>query len=266
MLRRVVLMAAFVAHLLGGVLSGQQPSYYADSIVPQMAIGGGWQTSIVLVNLSDKQNPFRVNFWTQAGFERQVSLEGMGVPVTYLQSTLPAGGSVTITTQALPGSNESSGWAEVNSAEVVGGVVIFSFSKPGIEKPEPVVATVPIGSRFASRFVVPFDNRCIETDGKGPASRFGTAVALVNPSFLVAANVEATFRTGSGMTIVTKNMRLGAGEQLAFVLPETYAELECRSGVAEFLTSNLELSGFALRFTPGLVDFASFPAMVPIGR
>lgn len=267
-----------------------QPVSYANAIIPQIPAGCGWMATILMVNLTNHAVGFTVNFWPQAGLAgpnatpvpRLIPIIGLGT-VSSIADTIPPGGSYTIKSDeaARDSTDSCNGWAEVDSDEVIGGYVLLNQqimvqtqeSLGGIQVQQTTEfqfeTTVPFASRFAPHFIVPFD-----------ATSFTSAVAIVNPSFQVGADVNVSYRDGSGQPICSETRSLKPGEQQAFTLAPpvppaqdvvppvcgspSYTALQGKSGVVEVVTSNLEFSGLALRFGP--FGFVSYPAQVPIGQ
>jgi hypothetical protein len=263
-------------------LLAQTPVYYANAIIPQVPVGCGFQFKLILMSLSGNAVNFQVNFWPQ-----QLLLDGNGNPtarmipivnlgvVGTISGTVPANGSYTISsdpTVTLPSTFDCSGWAEVNSAEAVGGYVAVQQAAmfpttPGASVSYQINATVPLAPRFANRFLVPFDT-----------TAFNPGIAVVNPSFQMAAQVNVTYRDASGNTLCQEPLNLGPGEQQTYLLQPpinpsmdpkpnvcgspSYTQLVGHSGVAEFVTQNLELSGVSFGF--GTYSWAAFPAQSPV--
>src|SRR5262249_47235282 len=147
----------------------------------------------------------------------------------------------------------------VQTEQTIGGIQVHQTTEFHFE------TTVPLSSRFANHFVVPFE-------GSGFDST--SAIALVNPSFQVPADVTVRYRDNSGNLICSELITLTPGQEQTFALfsppnrdiingvtvcgTPNYQDLQGKVGVAEFSTPNLELSGFALRF--GQLGFVSYPA------
>ncbi len=238
--------------------------FFSDAVIPQFVDGdlGGdnWKTTIILVNLSDHNVRFNLQFWRADGGPLSVRLsrgrESLETREGTIDGTIPRDGLWILESA---GNTWTQGWAELNPLGELGGVVIIR-RRPG-SGPDYEV-TVPISSRFDNRFIVPFDNRDPGENEPG----FVTAVALVNPSSSRGTDVAVTFRDENGREILRDEIRLGIREQKVFVLADCYAGLEGRSGVAEFYTGSAELSGMALRANWATGAFVSFHALSTLGR
>lgn len=280
---------SFAFLFASGALFGQAPIYYADAIIPQMPVGCNWNASIILINLSNAPVPFTVNFWPSTPATdsngmpvgRALPIQGSNALRSSITDTVLVNGRYTITTNepgvAMTGCN---GWAEVNSAQALGGYEVLTQRYTvntaedvgGIQVSQTATVsfetTIPFSSRFANAFTIPFDNVA-----------FVQGIAIVNPSFQVSADVEITYRDSQGNMICQESRSLQPGEQQVFALSaaassnpvcamsgetNSYTLLQSRAGVTQFFTSNLELSGFGLGFTN--LGFVSFPAQTPIGQ
>ena len=150
----------------------QQPRPQVDSavgignrIITHIADGGGWKTSIILMNLSlVKTASYTLNFYRNDGSPQQFSIEGVG-GVTRLTGSLAVGGSVVIKTTGTSSSvTEGSGqFDSLATGDSIGGFAVFSNSD-GSE------AAVPFESTLSQNSILSFDN----TNG------LGMGVALTN--------------------------------------------------------------------------------------
>jgi len=211
-----------------------------NSIITHIADGGGWKTSIVLVNLSQsKAAAFKVNLFGDDGNPQQFSFEsiGRGSAVT---GTLAVGGSIVIKT-AGTSSAVTQGWGQLDflgTTDSVGGYAVFSNGN-GNE------AAVPFESTIGESPVLPFDN----TNG------LGMGVALANSDF-TAMTISATFRDGNGSVIGTSQFTMQPNTHTSFVLTDKWSFAAGKQGTVSFDCSDQfgsNASGLAvlgLRFTP----------------
>jgi hypothetical protein len=145
--------------------------------ISHIADGGGWKTTIVLVNLDTQPAQYTVNFWNESGFAIALPLvSGSNV------GTIQPGGSQTIET-AGTGANTLVGWAEVVSGQKIGGTAIF---RDVVHTQE---AAVPLLSAGGSKLFLPFD------------SHFGFGVAMANSSTSADAQITMTMRDEQGNAI-----------------------------------------------------------------
>ncbi len=83
-----------------------------NEIMPHIAVGGVWSTTLTLVNTGDEMITFPLRFWTPTGDPWEVFVEGLGTASEF-SITLPAGGALDL---ALPSQDEiiRTGWAEID--------------------------------------------------------------------------------------------------------------------------------------------------------
>ena len=215
-------------------------------VIAQIADGGGWKTSVTLVNLQDKAVAYKLNFWDSSGQPLVLPFAGIGSRST-LEGTLPVAGSATIETAGTSDTLRE-GWGELAAGQgSIGGMAVFCqriVGRPDFE------AVVPLSSRYESRFVLPFDN----------TAGFTTSMAIVNASYYATAVVTAAFRTEGGQQIMLDQFTLGPQGHIAFSMRERYPQMSGGRGVIEFSTPGLELSALGLRFND-FGAFTSFPTL-----
>jgi hypothetical protein len=215
-------------------------------VISQMVDGGGWKTTITLVNTDSISADFTLRFWNEQGVAQSLPFVHDGLQ-SAMTGTIPGGGSRTIETDGLS-TSLTVAWAEVISSISIGGFAIFRQSVDGRPDQE---AAVPLAS--SSRDIIfPFDN----TSGSV------TSMALVNPDSTTAAGGMASFRGEDGTAISQVPFNLSALSHAAFELPEASTAIANRRGVAEFLPAS-EMSAIGLRFIPGGA-FTSFPVPSPL--
>ncbi len=243
----VALTAVFTLEVnASGVLS-------RTGVLSQIATGGGWKTTINLVNVQSSSTQVRVQFTAQDGSAMElpyVVTQG-GQSVTAVGSAvdrlLPANSSLLIETEAAVSTTQV-GWADVRSAAPVSGYAIFRQKGTDGRESE---GTAPLESRAQAAVLVPFDNLI----------GYSTGVAVVNLAS-AAANVTAVWRDESGAEIGRSVFSLAAGGHEAFSLPDKFPALSGRRGVVEFQSNQpAGLAALGLRFNPSL-NFTSVPVAV----
>ena len=222
-------------------------------VISQLATGGGWKTSINLVNVQAANAQVRVVF---------VSEDGLPLDLPYVvtqggQSTTLVGSSVE---RAMPASSSLLieldaqisatvvGWAEVQASAPVSGYAIFRQRGGDGRDSE---GTSPLETRAQGGVLVPFDN----------LTGYSTGVALVNLA-AAQASVTAIWRDESGVEIGRDTLSVAGSGHTSFSLPDKYPVLSGRRGVVEFLSSQTAgLAALGLRFNPTL-SFTSVPVAV----
>lgn len=222
-------------------------------VLSQLALGGGWKTTIHLVNVQAASAQVRVVFKSEDG----LALELPYVLTQGGQSTTLIGSSVE---RALPANSgllleldspipaTLVGWADVLASAPVSGYAIFRQRGGDGRDSE---GTSPLETRAQSGVLVPFDN----------LTGYSTGVALVN---LAAAQstVTAIWRDDSGAEIGRDTLSLPGSGHTSFSLPDRWPGLSGRRGVVEFLSSQAAgLAALGLRFNPTL-SFTSVPVAV----
>jgi len=219
-----------------GASNTTQTSTPQTQVIPQVADGAGWSTTIVLTNTTTGDLPVTLNF-------NQAVSNGAGVTTPWSPPfqesspssfSVPAGSSIFLRT---PGNATalSQGWAELVADPRVTGYAIFtSRSAEGLAQD----STAPAVSA-SSRILVPFDN----------SSGLITAVALVNSS-ASAETVSVNLRTLDGATSTATAPNLPLHGQITFLMPQQFPDTAGKSGLAEFYVSSGTISIIALRANP----------------
>jgi hypothetical protein len=237
---------SYAARLAACCLLLVLPALAEVQIIPQVADGGGWSTTIVLSNKTTTAQNVTLNFYRSIPETNGTTepwtppfLESVSLP----NITLAAGSSLFLHTPGTAGSI-SQGWGELNAAAGVAGYAIFTSQ--GQDATAPAVAA-------ASRILVPFDN----------TSGLITAVAVANPN-ASAATIQVNIKTSDGATSSGALPQMPARGHRAFVLPDLFAETAGKRGLAEFHVASGSFSTIALRFNP-TTAFTSAPVYPQTG-
>jgi hypothetical protein len=224
---------AFLSVFLTGLVFGQPQSV----IIPHIADGGGWQTTIVLTNTTISTGSASFTFYqeTSAG-----ATQSWSVPFveTVGQNVQVAGGDTVFLHTAGTSPSTSTGWAQIIVSSGIVGYAIFTQRIPGRADQD---GTSPGGST-SGRILVPFDNTvgCV------------TGVALANPS-TTSETVSVNIKIETGAVSQT-TISIPAQGHLAFVLSDQIPATAGHRGLAEFSTTAVRgtgsLSAIALRFNP----------------
>jgi hypothetical protein len=204
----------------------------------QVASGGGWQTTITLVNTGTTSAQAQLSFFDDSG-------NALSLPLTFVQSgatmtasttsqTIAAGATLVVLTEGTNAGASVVGSAQLTSGGNVSGFAIFRYNPTGQE------AVVPLETRNASGYVLAFDN----TNG------LATGVALANISNR-AANVPVVLRDDAGASLGAATLNVAARGHTSFVLTERYAFAAGKRGTVEFDTpAGVQISALGLRATP----------------
>ena len=207
---------------------------FGDSVITHVADGGGWKTTITIINLSStKAAAFTLNFYGDNGKPESFSFVGMGShPV--LTGGLSPGGEVVIKTAGT--ASAMSGWAlfDSSSSDGISGFAVFSNDN-GNE------AAVPFESWLTDKQILSFDN----TGG------FGMGVALVNADSFSNATVTATFRDERGTVFGQDTFTMEPLTHSAFIFKDRWPFTANHRGTVYFEAASFAgIAALGLRFTP----------------
>jgi hypothetical protein len=210
-------------------------------VIPQLADGGGWRSTVVLTNTTAVTiDNIALTFYRDdaaigPGFTQ---LWNLAFHEGSFSGSLPGGSSVFLHT--LGTGPLSQGWAKLVSSAGVEAYVIYTYSSDGRDQD----STAPAVSS-ASRILVPFDNT------KQGVGSLMTALAVVNPNNLPIA-ISANFKLAGPVGTIVQGtpLNLPSNGQMAFVLPTQFPGTAGQSGLAEFSTTSGSFSIIALRGNP----------------
>ena len=218
----------------------------AQIVIPQIADGGAWQTTMVLTNTSGSATTAGITFFQETTAGATAPWSPPFIDTNNPSSiAIPAGGTVLIHS-AGTAATTTTGWALVTGTSV-SAYAIFAQRVTGRPNQEGTgVALAP-----TSRVLVPYDN----TNG------FDTAVAIANTgstAAIITVGLENSL-TSSPVTPAPTSITLPAMGHTSFDVPTLFAATANHSGTAEFSVSGGTISALALRFDP-TGSFASAPA------
>ena len=175
----------------------------------QVASGGGWDTTLTLVNLGTATAEARLNFYANDGstpllpftFPQQPS-QGTILGSTY-DETLGAGATLVLDTTGPATQTTVTGWSELLTSGSIGGFAIFKYTPTGQE------AVVPLETRNAGSYVLAFDN----------TGKLATGLAIANLA-ASSANAGVILRNDLGVQIGTGSIGLPAQGHNSFMLTD----------------------------------------------
>ena len=218
-----------------------------------IASGGGWVTTITLINLSTASVTARIQFYDDNGSPLTLPLDypqlGLSVFRSSEDLTIAANGSVVIETGvAVP--RTLVGWADVQARGAVTGYAIFRFNSPAGALSE---GTVPLDTAESLSMALPYDN----TRG------FQTGLALVNQSSTDSIFI-ATLYNDAGSELASFRGGLSALGHGSFFVHEMFPASSNRRGIIR-LQSEGAFTALGLRFNPS-GSFTSVPIVRPPSR
>jgi hypothetical protein len=233
------------APIIGAVVTNTPSSSPRVQVIPQVADGAAWSTTIVLTNTTTANLTGALNFRTSStgtgGATTFWNLPFLD-NVTTSNFSIPAGSTIFMQT---PGTapDVSQGYAALTADAGVEGYAIFTSRAAGKAQDGTAPAVTP-----SSRLLVPFDN----------ASGMVTALAIANPNSS-AESISVNIRTADGATSAGAGINLPAQGHIAVVMPTLFSETSGKRGLAEFYVPSGTIAFIALRFSNSGA-FASAPA------
>ena len=220
----------------------------AGGAMAHLAINDGWQTTFVLVNTGQSAASATLKFFADNGNALSLPLTfpqgGSATSMATFTQSIPANASLWVQSAGSANAALQTGSAQLTTTGNVGGFVIFRYNTNGQE------AVVPLESRGASSYIIPFDN----TNGAA------TGVAISNASSQ-GVNIPLTLRDGNGNVLGTSSIALNANGHTSFVLGLQYPSTTGLLGTADFATpSGATISVLGIRSPPALT-FTTLPAL-----
>jgi hypothetical protein len=176
-------------------------------VMPQIADGGGWQTTIVVSNTTSSTASASLSFYqdTTGGATQSWSLP-LIESISTQNLSLAGGGTIFLHTPGTAATT-SQGWGSLQASSGVVGYAIYTYRAAGHQDQD---ATAP-GVASASRILVPYDN----TNG------LVTAIAVVNPT-ATSETVSVSFQSETGGIVTGSLPTLPPNGHSAFVLPTQF--------------------------------------------
>jgi hypothetical protein len=223
----------------------------SDQMFPHFATGGGWETVLVIVNMTNRRMDFTQEFHGPDGQLIPVTFrsipDGVVTTTSTTQGTLQPGGSFNILLTDNGGLR--TGWASLDyntSLGRLGGYATFrqrSAGRPDFE------ALVPLSAYDDHKFFLPIDN----------LEGFVTAIAIANPAS-IATNVKFTLLDMSGREVSNTTLALPPMGQTSFEIAKQFPATAGRVGTLYVEGTTNRLSAIGLRFNPQGA-FSSVPIM-----
>jgi hypothetical protein len=249
---RTVKTTLLAALLLAAALQGQQERQF----VPQIADGGGWQTTLTIVNTSRTVEGFvELKFYDPNGIEMPLPISGVGAVTTLVRRVRPAGTLVLETSGSAPAT--ISGWALVVSGAdplsptPAAPVTVFTTFRSRIfGRPDFEAAVFPVAGT-TNQLTMPLDNT------GGTVSSY----ALANGTGF-NMNVRIVFADESGQPFLEENLGMAPWGQTSFESTNRFPLTRSKRGTVTFQapTAAGRLGAIGLRFNP-TGPFSTLPSM-----
>jgi uncharacterized protein (TIGR03118 family) len=210
----------------------------------QVASGGGWKTTMTLINLSANTVNAQVNLYADNGTASTLPLSfpqfGAITAASSMSVSVGPNDSIVIQSPA-SGSTVVTGWADVLATGALSGYLAFEASSP-LDS----LGTVPLDSRLSTSTLMPYDN----TNG------YQTGFALANQSS-TAQTVTVTLLDQNGVQLSSSPVSLPAYGHASFFLNTQFSKSANQLGLIQ-LQSAAAVTGVGLRMSPG-GSFTSIP-------
>jgi hypothetical protein len=236
--KRVTTIRCFFAATLLFAFSSAQAE--TTLIIPQIADGGAWLTTIVLTNTSASQTVVSLSFFQEigGGNTSSWSLDFMEMTSAQAQSLVLAGGSSLFLHTLGTAANTAVGWAQLSETDASAPVVAYAIFTQRVPGRTDQDGTAPAAAAV-SRILVPFNN----TNGAV------TSMAIAN-TMSASENISVGVRTASSTTQPSP-ITLPANGHTSFAFPTQFTATAGQSGLAEFYSSSGSFSILALTFQSG---------------
>jgi len=219
-----------------------------------LVCGGGWETTIVLMDLGPTPVSFQQSFFGNDGQPASFSVRKQGdtgsVPATVVEGTVGPNGTVAFT---LPdeGSSMQQGWSLLTfggTLNQLSGYAILRHAAVGGSTSETTLSFSGMQD-FSAR--VQFDN----------TAGFQTQLTIVNPASNLPALIRLTYFDTAGQMLLLDTITVNPGEQTSVNLPNTYPDLAGKTGSVGVLASTNVLAITGLRINPASGAISSIPVM-----
>jgi uncharacterized protein (TIGR03118 family) len=210
----------------------------------QVASGGGWKSTITLINLSSSAVNAQINLYGDSGAASMlpVSFPQFSASTVLSSMTVSVGAndSVVVQTSAST-STVSVGWVDVLASGALSGYLAMEATSPLDSQ-----GTMPLDSRLSTSLLMPFDN----TNG------YQTGFALANQSSS-AQVVTVTLLDQNGVQLSSSPVNLPAYGHSSFFLSTQFTKSANQLGLIQ-LQSGASVTGVGLRMSPQ-GSFTSIP-------
>jgi uncharacterized protein (TIGR03118 family) len=211
----------------------------------QVASGGGWKTTMTLVNLSASTVNAQLNLYVDNGSPATMPLTfpefGSSMTASSVNLTLSPFGSVVVQTAAST-STIAVGWADLQATGPLSGYLTFDAVSGGSTSE----GSMPLDTRLSTSLLLPYDN----TNGDQ------TALAIANQS-AAPQTVTMNVYDQNGVQLFSAPMNLPAFGHSAFFVNSQFPLSANQLGVVQIQGSAV-VTGIGLRFIPSGL-FTSIP-------
>jgi uncharacterized protein (TIGR03118 family) len=209
----------------------------------QLASGGGWKTTMTLINLSANTVNAQINLYGDDGKPATLPLSFPQYSSSTMatSTTVSIGPNDSVVVQSAAATPLMVGWADVLANGPLSGYLAFQATSPLDSQ-----GTVPLDARLSNTMLIPFDN----TGG------FQTGIALASQSG-TAQTVTVTLFDQNGTQLSSSPMNLPAYGHTSFFLSSQFSKSANQLGFMQ-VQGSAGVTGVGLRISP-LGSFTSIP-------
>jgi|GEM_PF-2178588 len=220
------------------------PVVTQSSVFPHFTVGGGWKTSLYLVNAAVSDARIDLKFWSDGGTPLTLGLTTTLSGAVNTQSTaeltetIPHGATLLIESDGQGAAVSTSGWAQLNSIGAVEGYGVFHYdATTGAQS----AATIPLESAFSSSFTLPYDG----------VNGMATGVGLANLAATQQNSITVLITNENGLSIANGTISLPANGHVSFLLSDRFPVTLANRGTVTFSSaSSANFTGLGLRVYP----------------
>jgi hypothetical protein len=232
---------------------GDGQSLTRFGVLPHIASGGGWKTTLYLANLDSQAQALRLIFRGDDGQPLSLPLkvtaggESQTLTTANLDTTLAPNSTVQVESDA--GTAEGiNAWVECLGSPMINGYGVFRYAPADGMQSE---ATVPLETSFKPSFLLPYEN----TNG------FTTGIGLADLSQDTSVTITATLYDENGAQLTQRPLAVAGGGHVSFSLTDKFPEAASHRGFVLFQGSDAGLiTGLGVRVSP-LATFTSAPRL-----
>lgn len=226
------------------IVADDNPTAYTNSYnFPHLVTGGGWQTTLTIVNSSPHRVYCRTNFRSDLGGSLNVPFfPGSSTGLPLLAVTIEPGDTFHMETRADPSSPQTEGWANSQCTGPVQASLLFRLYNGSTAVSEAEVGSVNAATSFATFAQI--------------APGGSTGIAFANPSSS-GATLTTTAFDQSGQNAGSTTTSLAAGAHEALTVDQLFPALTDFAGSLQ-ITSSVPILVLAVNFEANPV-FSSLP-------
>ncbi len=213
-----------------------------------MAVGGGWTTTLQLINFGNATGHAHLSFFDDNGaaLVLPITSPGSTQATASLDPLLLPNATLTLQSSGVDGSPVQTGSARLTSDGSVTGFIRFTYG------PRDQDAIVPLETRNAASYILAFDN----TNG------LATGVAVANNTS-APINIAVTIRDATGAQLGLEIITIPANGHSAFVLSNRFTQTANQNGTVQFATpAGGQISVLGMRFLAS-GTFSTIPVVTP---